>query len=134
MKKSDFIIALLCVIIGLLIGFNLNNKNDRYQIVKNSDNELILLDKKTGTTWVRDDYYGWNQLVNYELDCKKYDFIYKKINASDLNVLARNNIDINSVIFTAKQYKKVNVSNDEILQKLEKRIQYLQKTEPQKEQ
>lgn len=34
MRKIDFLIALLCVIIGLLIGFNLNNKNDRYQITK----------------------------------------------------------------------------------------------------
>ena len=50
MKKIDFLIVLLCVIIGLLIGFNLHNKNERYQIVKTDDN-IILLDKQTGLTW-----------------------------------------------------------------------------------
>lgn len=51
MKKIDFLIILIVLLIGLIIGFNLNNdKNNRYQIVK-TNNNTILLDKKTGLTW-----------------------------------------------------------------------------------
>lgn len=64
MRKIDFLIALLCVIIGLLIGFNLNNKNDRYQIVKGSDS-LVLLDKKTGITWRNCYVDDKDKIMNY---------------------------------------------------------------------
>lgn len=63
MRKIDFLIALLCVIIGLLIGFNFNNKNDRYQIVKGFS-DLVLLDKKTGLTW-RNCYIDDDKILNY---------------------------------------------------------------------
>lgn len=50
MKKLDFLICIVCLIIGLLVGFNTHTKTDRYQIVK-GDNNTILLDKQTGLTW-----------------------------------------------------------------------------------
>ena len=50
MKKFEFLICLICIIIGLLIGLNIHTKTDRYQIVK-TDNSTILLDKQTGLTW-----------------------------------------------------------------------------------
>lgn len=64
MRKIDFLIALLCVIIGLLIGFNLNNKNDRYQITKGFS-DLILLDKKTGVMWRNCWVDDKEQILNY---------------------------------------------------------------------
>lgn len=63
MRKIDFLIALLCVVIGLLIGFNFNNKNDRYQIIKGFS-DLIMIDKKTGLTW-RNCWVDEDRVLNY---------------------------------------------------------------------
>lgn len=65
MKKIDFLIVLIVLLIGLIIGFNLNNdKNNRYQIVK-TNNNTILLDKKTGLTWRNCYIDDKDKIMNY---------------------------------------------------------------------